>query len=384
MALLPENVFKKIAEYTAAECISIFLPTQRGGKDVLEEKSKKQLKSIWQEVSSELESRDVPQTKIEKLGEPVQQLMEDRDFWRHQSDGLALFIADGFFEKYTLPINFDTHIYIGKEFYVKPLLPVFKNDDRFYLLAVQLEDVEFFEATKYSIGKIEVDDLAPGRLEERVGFDYKEKTLQFQSQNPAGESAIFHGQGASERNRKKEIKQYFRAIDQGLHSILNEETAPLVVACQDYLFTIYEDANTYQHLYDKPILENPADSSMLDLHQKALDLLEPELEKEKREKLKKMEETNPDQRSASIDEIVQAAHEGKIDTLFLENRAEVWGTFDEQNMKVEVQEEQNVQNYSLMNLAVAKVIENGGQAYLLEHAFMPQKETKMNALFRYN
>ncbi len=76
--------------------------------------------------------------------------------------------------------------------------------------------------------------------------------------------------------------------------------------------------------------------------------------------------------------------EGKIDTLFLENREEIWGNYDQQNRKVTIGDQQNNGNGSLMNLAAKIVLENGGNVFLIEAAFMPEKEAKMNALFRYS
>jgi hypothetical protein len=54
----------------------------------------------------------------------------------------------------------------------------------------------------------------------------------------------------------------------------------------------------------------------------------------------------------------------KLTRLFLENKEEIWGTYDEESMKVKVQDEQTSENTSLMNLAAVKVLENKGSVYL--------------------
>lgn len=385
MSLISQEEFKKLAQIKSEVCVSLFIPTERAGKEVLQQKNSIHLKSRWKEVKADLEKRGVKAEKIASLGEPVLKLIDDKDFWRHQSDGLAIFISEKFFAKYTVPVNFEAHHYISEEFYIKPLIPLFADDARFYLLAVQLDKVNLYEATHYSIGEVYVEDLTPSRLEEVVGYDYKERNLQFRTQQVGQERAQFHGHGSNERDRKEEILQFFRAIDKGLHSILNEEKVPLVLACQDYLYPIYKQANTYKHFSDKYVSGNPSDTDMLGLHQKALEVLREFLNNQERTKLEKFREFNQtDKTTSAISEIIPAVYEGKVDSLFLENREEIWGSFDPGNMSVEVQDKQTETNTSLMNLAAAKVIEQGGNVFLIESAMMPEKSSKMNALLRYN
>ena len=382
--MINEKEFKKLADYKNEPCVSIFIPTQRAGKEVLEEKNKKHLHSEWTQVKKELKDKNVSDEAIEKIGKPIQQLIDNRDFWRHQSDGLAVFSSADFFENYTLPVNFETYHYISEEFYVKPLVPAMTGDGRYNILSIQLEDVKLYEASKFSIMPVEIDELTPSRLEERVGFDYKEKALQFRTQGEGGEKTQFHGHGGSERDEKTEFKQFFRAVDQGLKDYLNQESLPLVVFCQDYLFPIYQDANTYNHLFEKVIPGNPNDTDMLGIHQKSLEIFQPYLDENRDKKMNRYKELSSTENTTSaLSDIIPAVYQGKVDTLFIENRAEVWGNYKEDEMKVEFSENNENGNISLLNLAAKKTIEMGGKVYLVEHEFMPQKKSKMNALLRF-
>ncbi|MDT0643979.1 hypothetical protein RM553_14165 [Zunongwangia sp. F363] len=384
MSLISQEEFQKIANFKGENCVSIFIPTDRAGKEVLDQKDKTYLKSSWDEVKKRLEKEGISEDKIEAIGKPIEELINDPEFWRHQSDGLAVFAAEGFFEKFTIPVNFEAYTYISKEFYVRPLAPVLKNEGRFYLLAIQQDKVDLYEATKHSIGPVYIEDLTPERLEDRVGYDYEEKHSKHKTQHNLSGQSTTHGYDAANRDEKNEILRFFRAVDKGLHEVLKDENVPLVVACQDYLFPIYKEANSYKNLYEQVIPGNPSDTNMLGLHDKALKVMEPQLEKEKRNKLATFSELPPEKTSTEIHDIIPAAFEGKIDTLFLENRAEVWGTYDEENRKVETKEEQSDDATSLMNLAAAKVVETGGSVFLIESAFMPEKASKLNAIYRYS
>lgn len=385
MKFINEQEFEKLSNYTNEVCVSIFIPTQRGGKEVLEGKNQLNLKSQWQEIKNKLEEKGVEKSRIEKIGKPVLNLVDDKDFWRHQSDGLAVFASEDFFERYTLPVFFEEHHYISKDFYLKPLAPLFSGNKRFFLLELQMDKVALFEATRYSIGKVEVDDLTPSRLEDRVGYDYEEKNRKHKTQNNLGGSSTVHGYEPATRDRKNEFLRFFRAVDKGLDTILHDETVPLVVACQDYLFPIYQEASSYKNLYPEVVPGNPSDyRNMMELHAKAIEILNPFFEKEKEEKLKMFTEQPPERTSTKVSEIIPAVFEGKVDTLFLQNREDLFGTFNEKDFSVEVHENHSNGNISLMNLAAKKVIEQGGSVYLIENQFMPEKESKMNALYRYN
>jgi hypothetical protein len=384
MPILTKEQFEKLANFDNNPCISIFLPTQRQGKDVLQEKDRIQLKSQWKIVSEKLKNMDINQDEINKIGKPLENLLEDGDFWRHQSDGLAIFLAEGFMEKFTVPVNFEAYTYVSDHFYLKPLIPMFSGDTRFYLLELQLEKVKLYEGNMYSIGEVDIQDLVPQEVEDRVGHDYEQKQLQHKSQNALTGDTVMHGHGAAERDRKNEFLRFFRAVDKGLHEILKEEKVPLVVACQDYLFPIYEEANTYKRLHDKSVPGNPSDyENIFALHAATLDVLEPKFKEDREQKMTQFRELNPSRTSTSVSDIIPAIYEGKVDTLFLQNREDIWGNYNENMASVDVQDEQTSTNISLMNLAAVKVLEQGGQVYLIENQFMPAKNSKMNAVYRY-
>lgn len=385
MPILTKEQFDSLADFNNDPCISIFIPTERAGKEVLQEQGKLRLKSEWKKVHERLKAMDLGQEKIDKLAKPVEELLGDKDFWRHQSDGLAIFLAEGLFEKHSLPVNFETFSYVSNHFYLKPLVPMLNRDSRFYLLALQLDKVKLYEATQYSIGEVEIDDLVPSQLEDRVGYDYEDKDSKHKTQNNQTGSSTVHGYSPATRDRKNEILRFFRAVDKGIYKILNDEKVPLVVACQDSNFPIYKEASRYQHLYQQVVSGNPeADyDNMFELHAGALDVLEPHFRKQMDEKVEQFNDLNPERTSSSPSDIIPAIFEGKVDTLFLQNREDIWGTYNEGMSSVQFDEESTTDNLSLMNLAATKVIEQGGKVYLIERQFMPSKESKMNAVYRY-
>jgi len=385
MKFIKKNQLNNLLTHRSEPCVSIFMQTNIAGKEVLENQDKTKLKSKWDQCSRALKKKGIAPETIQQIEKPIQELLEDKQFWKHQSQGLALFAAADFFEIFRLPIKFEDHTHISDHFYVRSLADALSANHKFYVLALQLEEVKLFEATEFSFSEVSVKDHVPANINDVVGYDYEEKHLQVrnQQQNDAGGS-MFHGQGAGNREEKEEIFRFFNEVDKGIVKVLQGEKAPLVVYCQDYLFPIYNEANSYQNLYEKPVKGNPNDVDVNGMHQKAVDLLEDYFESDKRKKLEQYEEAKPEMKNDVVHDIIPFAFEGKIDTLFLENRAELWGNFEENQQKVEIHEGRKDDSQSLMNLAAMQVLKNDGTVYLMNSAFMPNKGTKMNALLRYS
>src|SRR5690606_25851971 len=350
MPLLTKEKFESLARFDNSPCISIYMPTQRAGKDVLEEKDKIQLKSQWKKIYEQLKEKELSTDRIDSFGKHIDQLLEDKNFWRHQSDVLALVIVNDLFEKFSFPISFEPFTFVSDYFYLKPLVPLFTGDGRFYILALQMDRVQLFEATRHDVRELNVEEMVPSQLEERVGFDYEQKNSKHQSIAQGG--AVSHGYGGAERDRKNEFLRFFRAVDKGLHPLLRDEKVPLLVCCQDYLFPIYQEASTYQNLFPKCIPGNPSDfENKKALHAKALELLQPHFNKEKEVKMHQFRESNPDRTSKEIKEIIPAIFEGKVDTLFIQDHEDVWGNYNPSMASVEISEAGKNGKLSLMNLA---------------------------------
>jgi hypothetical protein len=196
---------------------------------------------------------------------------------------------------------------------------------------------------------------------------------------------MFHGQGRQNEKRREEVMQYLRAIDKGLmEGILYDLKDPLVVFTQDFLFPMYQKANKYKHLMDDFVEGNPNQMDEALIHERAWEKVHPLFEEKRNEKLRLYEElAHTNRTSDDLDEIVPGAIHGRVDTLFLKNREDVFGTFDQGANKVSIDEEKDISNASLLNMAAAKTFMQNGTVYLLEPEDMPVEVAVANAVFRY-
>ena len=384
MALITKKDIERMDGIHSETCISIFVPAHRVGVEVLQGGDVLKLKNQLKAVKEKLALEERGPKEIETLLAPIQELLGNSEIWRHQSEGLAIFRADNFFETFSLPVNFLESNYVGNGLYLKPLLPMFTGDGTFYVLVLELNNIRLYEQTRHSIVEINIKDVTPHRLEDSVGYDYEPKSLQYKSQGDAQGRAIYHGHAEADRDRKNEIARYFRAVDKGLMTILKDKNAPMLVTSQEFLFSIYKKENTYRYLIDDPIICNISEVDKYLLHEMAWEKVGPIFDTERKEKMGLFKQYDGTGRTSSeLEQILPAALEGKIDTLFMNNKDEVWGVYDLEKRHVRVDEKLLPSSVSLLNKAAIKTFLNGGKVYLLEKDEMPNPFSEVNALYRY-
>lgn len=377
----------KLADEKSSNCVSIYIPTHRAGEETLQGEDKIKLKTQLKHVKAKLESKGLTDKEIEELIAPVNDLINDSEFWRHQSDGLAIFLSENTFKKYTVPVYFEEFNYVSDEFYLKSLMPLFNGDGMFYLLALKGDKVEFYEGTRHTMTEVVTPDDVPSRLEDVVGYDFEQKNLQFRSgQQGDNKAGMYHGAGEGKAEELNEMKRYFRAVNDGIMKMLHDDQKPpLVLCCQDFQYPIYKEVNTYQNLHEDYVSGNPDDKDIDQLHEEAWKLLQPHFDKEKKDKLDLYKEyIGTGKASADVNMIIKAAVEGRIDSLFVQNGAEIFGDYDTNKQEADIQEKPTENNISLLNLIAIKVFEKDGTIYILEEEEMPDENHKtLNAVYRY-
>lgn len=387
MAMITKQEVLKLANEQSSNHVSIYIPTHRAGAETLDGQDKIKLKTQLKNAKAKLEKRGLSDKEIEEMVKPVNELVNDSEFWRHQSDGLAIFLSENTFKTYTVPVHFKAFNYVSDEFYLKSLMPLFNGDGLFYLLTLKNDMVKFYEGTRHTITEVITPEEVPSRLEDVVGYDFEQKNLQFRSgQQGDSKSGMYHGAGEGKAEELNEMKRYFRAVNDGIMTMLHDDQEPpLVVFCQDFQFPVYKEVNTYQNLYDEHVSGNPEDKDINQLHEETWSLLQPHFEKAREEKINLYSEyIGTGKASADVNAIIRSAIEGRIESLFVQNGAEIFGDYDNNSQEANVQGELTDNNISLLNLIAIKVFEKGGTIYIMEKEDMPDdNHKKVNALYRY-
>ncbi|MBD3162305.1 MAG: hypothetical protein GF346_08225 [Candidatus Eisenbacteria bacterium] len=366
-------------------CVTIYLPTHRKGPEV--QQNPIRLKNLLRKAEEKLLAMPMRPSDAEPLLKPAQALISDVHFWRHQADGLAVFLGSGLTRYVRATEPFEELVVASERFHLKPLLRSLSGDGRFFVLAASKNSLRLIEGTRESAREIELEDV-PRSLADAMKYEDPEKQLQFRtttSHQGGPRPALFHshGGGTDDAERKKEIVRYFHQVDDGIREFLKEGRDPLVFAGVDYLFPLYREANSYPALLDQPVLGSPDELSAEDLHRKAWEIVRPHFQRRREEASDLLRERAGTGRTAdSIEEVVVAARRGRVDSLFVAVGERIWGSLDEEKEEVALNGEPSPGDEDLLDRAAMETIRHGGQVYALKREEMPL-DRSVAAVFRY-
>lgn len=330
--------------------VSVYLPTHRGGSEEDPIRWRKHL----QTAEEGLVAAGLQATAARKMLEAPRALLEDPLFWKNQSDGLALFLADGFMKLYRLPVPFAETVVVGRHFHVRPLLPLLSGDGRFFVLALSQNAVRLLQGTRFGVTEIDLKGV-PASLAEALLTHDRDEMLTFHTRPSGGLGswgAIYHGHGVGIDDKKDDVLRYFQKIDHGLRPLLKHEQTPLLLAGTDYLLPIYRKANTYPHLLEQGIEGNPDHLSNQDLHDKAWSLVQPIFQQTRKNALAQYEQlAGTGRTTCALTEVVAAASQGRIDALLLARDHVQWGRFDLSTHVAEAHDQFEPGDEDLLNLA---------------------------------
>jgi hypothetical protein len=359
------------------------MPTHRTAADTQQDKIR--FKNLVRAAEHRLLEQGLRTTEFRDFLKPMHALLGDYDFWKHQSDGLVLFLSPQMFRHYRLPLVFDELIVVTNRFHTKPLLPLFEGDNRFYVLAISQNEVRLLECTRHRARELHIDAI-PKNIADALRYDDPERQLQFHTGTPGAvgtRSAMFHGQGVGTDDTKDRILRYFRQIDKGLQTLFHREEFPLVLAGVEYLFPVYRQANTYSHLLDVGITGNPEGMPLEELHQRAYSVVQPIFQKAFQDGVTLYRQlADTDKASHHLELVVPAAYHGRVEFLFVALGVHQWGAFNQHNNKVEIHDIQESGDEDLLNLAAAETIIHGGTVHAVAPAKVPA-HSSLAAVFRY-
>ncbi|NLD04679.1 MAG: hypothetical protein GX672_02115 [Synergistaceae bacterium] len=362
--------------------VSLYMPTHRRGPEIQQDPIR--WKNLLRSAEERLEKKGMKSADIKECLQPAWQLLQNSLFWQNQSDGLAAFLGGGESHFYRLPVSFEELAVVSDRFHLKPLLPYFARDGRFYILALSQKQVRLLEGTRYRIEEVDLEDMPPS-VAEKLNFDEMQAHLQYHTgtSSARGErAAMYHGHNPQDDDKDR-IQKWFNLIDGELSGILVGRKAPLVLAGVEYLFHLYNEVNTYPHLVEGGVKGNPEELSAESLHEKAWPLVEPifgEDMRKAKEKYSKLAGTG--QTTSNISEALRAAEHGRVESLFIPKDQQIWGRYDRENDSIEISKDHPAGAQDLLDLAAAKTMRNGGDVYAMVPDEMPGGES-LAAVLRY-
>jgi hypothetical protein len=240
------------------------------------------------------------------------------------------------------------------------------------------------------VTEVELPNVPKSRDEALRYNDETERQLQFHTRTqpiapPAtGErAAIYHGQGVGIDDTKDNIVEYFRLVDRGLHDLLRNERAPLILAGVEYLLPLYKEVTTYAHVVDNGITGNPDGLRADALHEQAWSVVEPLFRKDRLDAVARYRRLAGTGRATSdLQEVVAAAYHGRVEALFVAVGVQKWGTFHPHTQEITLAQAPAPENDDLLDFAALHTFLNSGTVYAVSPDNVPDN-APLAAVLRY-
>src|SRR5262245_36791807 len=124
-------------------CVSLYIPTSRLTQEA--QAGRIELKTLTADAMRQLEDSGAARRALAELREPLEELVEDDDFWSEQARSLAVFAAPAGVRTFRLPNRRKGEVEVGDRFYVKPLLRSVTFPQAAFVLALAAGGVRVVE-----------------------------------------------------------------------------------------------------------------------------------------------------------------------------------------------------------------------------------------------
>lgn len=341
--------------------ISLYMPTHRAGADIWQDPIRcKNLIRQAQEQLRILEAEGVSRSQAEALTNRLDELQQDRLFWQHQGDGLAVFCAADTWEVFRLPNTLPELCIVGSRFHLKPLLMARAGDQTFHVLALSQNSVKLYSGSASGLHEmdlaLEVSAISP-----------PESRKSLRGQATTAGARVTH---AMEWDQKSLLAEYCRKIDHAIAPRLGAHE-PLILAAVDYLATIYREVSRTPNIAEQCLSGNPETTPIEQMHQEALPIARRFHERARSVFEERFLERQHEGKTVNDAlEAVRAARCGRLDTVFVPIGVHVWGHFSSSG-DVILSDRHGPQDEDLLNRVLIDTWKSGGRVFAVPPNMVP-------------
>ena len=160
--------------------------------------------------------------------------------------------------------------------------------------------------------------------------------------------------------------------DISLLQALPDEPTPLVLAGVDYLQPIYKGMTKYPHVLDDGVSGNVEQLKNEELHERAWRIVQKHAARGRRLAAAQYREGVAKGRAShAFNEILPAAYQGRIASLFVPTGVDRWGRVTPETASVEEHQDEQPGDEELLDLASMQTLLNGGVVYSIKPDEMP-------------
>lgn len=378
MTMLTNELPAELPTSDHPPCLSLYQPTHRHHPDNQQDPIR--YRNLVKELKQSLEQK-YSAREIKPLLEPLESLADEREFWNHTQDGLAVLRAPGLLRIYKLQRPVQELAVAADSFHTKPLLRILQSADRYQVLGLSLGAVKLFEGNRDALDEIDLEPDVPRTLKDALGDKLTES---HQTVVAHGGGTTRFGQGDRKDETEIDTERYFRAIDRAIldhHS--RPSGLPLMLAALPEHHNLFRKISRNPFLMSEAIDVHPDAISLDELRKRAWRAIEPRYLARLSQLGDEFGQAKPkglaDDR---LPEIATSALSGRVTTLLIEADREIPGHLDEATGRVEAAEIGHPKVDDLLDDLGELVLKRGGQVVVVPTERMPTA-TGAAAIYRY-
>lgn len=362
--------------------LSIYVPTHRHFPDNQQDPIR--YRNLLKSAEESLLQRH-PAAAVETLLQPFRALCDDREFWNHTAEGLAVLGSGEYFRTIKLHRTVPERAIVAGSFHIKPLLRIAQSADRYQILCLDRQKVQLFEGNRDYLEEVELAADVPRTITDALGEDVTSPHLTVTSHFGASAAPMHHGHGSKKDEMDKDVEKFFRAVDRPILDLYSRPSGlPLILAALAEHHTLFREVSYNPYLITKGIETNADALTVEQLRERAWHVMEPEY----RARLRKLADAfahaqSKQLGSSDLSDVAIAAVQSRVDTLLIEADRQVPGRLDPDSGKIETTAAGEAAEVDdLLDDLAELVLSRGGQVVVVPASDMPV-QTGLAATYRF-
>lgn len=376
-----------LAHGTYEHAVSIGMPTHRAGQEIMQDPIR--LGNLLDRAEERLVARGLRRDDARNIIlRPARELVTDKEYWRHQQDGLALFLAPGVFHQVKAPAPLPEVVQVGRRFHILALLRALGPEEPFLLLSLSQQRVALHAGGRDGLTPQDTRGYPQSVQEIYDESDYSQtinanptsrkrraRTQRFQPDTSNVAQAHNVGNSA-EQTRYAELIEFLRRVAAAAEADerVTARGLPVVLAALPDLQGEFRKIADLDALLPGGVEANPEGLDEAELHRRALAAVAPHFAERRRGAVDRtiaaLGDPNDPRGSTHPGDIVRAAHWARVDTLLLTDGARLPGHYDEAADRVEVTPA-TAEAEDLLNFAALETLRHGGQVRVVPPGTVP-------------
>jgi len=241
----------------------------------------------------------------------LEALIDDIDFWKYRTVGLALFADQDGFETVSLSHDVTEAYYLEVQYQVSPLVLMKSLGAQYYILDINHTRPRLLHGSPLSCRELTVADMP-------ASFDKTFENVEYNTelQHQSGGVGTFHGHDDQAALRDNTMR-YYRMIASATDAYLSGHNEQLLLVGVENRVGSMRHFLTYSHVLGEYVVGNGKAMNEQALHDVTMQVIEQYSAKHRQAQIRAYEEASPDQVALGLDAVQAALVQQRVATLLV-------------------------------------------------------------------